>query len=134
MGPADAAAHLLSASLEPYLAKADATQAKAEREILAIASEVAKQEAGHPEWNEHLTLEVFRRIETEHLALYEAAGAGGNQRALNRRLGRRIKEAARADAKMARDKAVVRNAPRGSQGLIRLYTLLTRRPATDDES
>jgi hypothetical protein len=125
MGEAEAAAALLSHALEPYLDAANADQAKAERELLEVAEKLAREEARGGDWNEHLTLAVFRRIEAEHPALYEQA-AGSQQSQLNRRIGRRIKEGVGATVKLDHGKPAVVHAPRSSQGLIRRYTLLTK--------
>lgn len=125
MGEAEAAAALLSLALEPYLDDGNADQAKAERELLKIAENLAREES-EGNWSEHLTLSVFNRIEAEHLRLYERA-AGAQYGQLNRRIGRRIKEAVGATVKLdEQDKPVVVHAPRSSRGLIRRYTLLTK--------
>lgn len=127
MGEAEAAASLLSRALESYLDDAVAGQAKAERELLQIAESLARAAVRDNGWDDHLTLAIFKQIEADHLPLYERASIGDQQRQLNRRLGRRIKEAVGATVKVDdNDKPVVVHAPRSSQGLIRRYTLLER--------
>lgn len=126
MGEAEAAASLLSLALEPYLDDAVAGQAKAERELLQVAEELAREAARSKDWDEHLTLAVFKRIEAEHLPLYERASAGDQQSQINRRLGRRIKEAVGATVRIENGKPAVVHAPRSSQRLIRRYTLLAK--------
>jgi hypothetical protein len=127
MGEAEAAAHLLSIALEPTLATPLAQQANAERRILAIAEDIARRKAAAGEWDEHLTLSVFGEIEANHLKLYNEACTGDQQRQLNRRIGRRIKEAVGAEVQVdGNGKPVVAHAPRSGQKLIRRYTLLSR--------
>lgn len=126
MGQAEAAAALISLALEPYLEATEADQAKAERELLEVAERIAREEAGADPWNEHLTLAVFKRIEAEYLPLYQEA-AGSQHSQLNRRIGRRIKEAVGATVQVDHhNRPVVVHAPRSSQGLIRRYTLLAK--------
>lgn len=126
MGEAEAAAELLATALEPHLSSSQMSQSQAERKLMSIASTMALAEAARADWNEHLTLEVFRKLEAEHLTLYRLAAGDGDHSALNRRLGRRIKESAGAEVKKERGRAVSKHAPAGSQNLIKLYSVLVR--------
>ncbi|TCJ39520.1 hypothetical protein [Parafrankia sp. BMG5.11] len=126
MGEAEAASQLLAASLEPLLTSAQMSQSQAERELLKIAARLAEAKAATPPWDEHLTLNVFARIERDHLDLYRAAAGDGDRSALNRRLGRRIKDAAGAQVKRERGRTITKHAPVGSQSLVKVYTLLAQ--------
>ncbi len=121
---AEVAAHLLTVELQNDLKEEDRGRAEAELEIIGIAERVARDIANSGPWDPHLTLKVFDTIEQEHLALYQRAIAGGSQRDLNRRLGRRIREATNAVASTVNDKVIVKDAPRRGSGLISRYTLL----------
>ena len=124
MSVTEAAAHLLTVELQDSLDDKDRSRAAAELEVIAIAERAAREIANTGTRDPHLTLKVFDTIEGEHLALYQRAIAGGSQRDLNRRLGRRIREAANAVARTENGKPVVKDAPRRGSGLISRYTLL----------
>lgn len=120
---AEAAARLLENALEPYLADAGAAaQVNAERELILIAEDIAREEASRPLWNEHLALAVFERIRAEHLDLYRAATTGGHRDSVNRRVGRHIKSA--VGAKVRRIDPVTAKVPRSLPALISRYSLL----------
>lgn len=121
---AEVAAHLLTVELQNDLKEDDRSRTAAELEIIGIAERVARDIANSGRWDPHLTLKVFEMIEQEHLAVYQRAIAGGSQRDLNRRLGRRIREATNAVASTVNDKVIVKDAPRRGSGLISRYTLL----------
>lgn len=124
MTMAEAAAHLLTVELQDSLDEGDRSRTAAELEVIAAAEQVAREIARTKPWDPHLTLKVFETIEREYSELYRRAIAGGSQRDLNRRLGRRIKEATNAVPRTANGKPVVADAPRRRSGLISRYTLL----------
>lgn len=127
LGVKDAAlaARLLEDALAPKLANSDvADQRRAERELLGIAGQLAREESGRTEWNERLALAVFERIRNDHLDLYRRSTAGGAADSVNRRLGRQIRQSAGAAVKMRDGKPMTAKSPRGSEALITSYTLL----------
>jgi hypothetical protein len=122
---AEAAARLLEDALEPYLHDAEvADQVNAERELILIAEDLAREEASRPDWNEHLALAVFERIRAEHLDLYRAATSGDHRDGVNRRIGRHIKTAVGAEVRTIDKKAVTAKVPRSLPALISRYSLL----------
>jgi hypothetical protein len=128
MGEAEAAAHLLSAALAPFLGQDPADeQAKAEKQLLQIIDELTAAELAKPGWNEHLTAAVFQAIADHYADLYERATINGERNRINRLIGSRVKAVAGADVKLAAGKPVVGQLPRSSGALIRRYTLLVPR-------
>lgn len=122
---AEAAARLLEDALEPYLHDTGAAaQMTAERELIAIAEALAREEASRLGWNEHLALAVFERIRAEHLDLYRAATIGNHRDSVNRRIGRHIKTAVGAQVRTVDKKPVTAKVPRRSPALISRYSLL----------
>ena len=123
---AEAVARLVEQGLEPYLQiGADLDQARAERRLLDVAAELARQEVARAsEWNERLTFAVFERIRAEHRALYDGAIRDGHRDAVNRRIARQIKTAVGAQVKKRNGRPAMARVPRGSQALIGDYTLL----------
>jgi hypothetical protein len=113
----------LEDALQPYLHDAGAAdQVNAERELILIAEDLAREEASRPDWNEHLALAVFERIRTEHLDLYRAATAGNHRDSVNRRIGRHIKAAVGAEVRT--ESPTTAKVPRSSPALISRYSLL----------
>lgn len=123
---AKAAASLIERGLAPFLLPGpEMDQARAERELLALASSLAREEVeSAPEWNERLTLAVFERIRLEHRLLYEQALGGGNREAVNPRVARQIKTSVGARVKKRDGRPVTLKAPRGTATLVGNYTLL----------
>ena len=123
----EAAARLLEDALEPYLHDAGAAdQVSAERELILIAEDLAREEASRPDWNEHLALAVFERIRAEHLDLYRRATTGNQRDSVNRRIGRHIKTAVGAEVKTIDKKPVTAKVPRSLPALISRYSLLEK--------
>lgn len=123
---AEAAARLVEQGLEQFLEPGpDADQARAERQLLDLAAELARDEvAKADEWNERLTLTVFERIRHNHRALYDRATEGAQRDAVNPRVARQIKTAVGAQVKMRGSRPATQKAPRASGALISDYTLL----------
>ncbi|WP_344705333.1 hypothetical protein [Sphingomonas swuensis] len=128
---AEAVSRLVEQGLEPFLESgADIDQARAERQLLNLVSDLARQEVeSSTDWNERLTFAVFERLRLEHRPLYDLAIQDGHRDAVNRRIARQIKTAVGAQVKKRGDKPATARAPRGSEALIGDYTLL-RPPAT----
>src|SRR4051794_32554916 len=80
MGEAEAAAHLLSTTLEPFLDQdAAGEQAKAEKQLLQAVDQLTAAELTNPGWNEHLTAAVFQAIADRRAELYERATVNGER-------------------------------------------------------
>jgi hypothetical protein len=123
----EVATRLVEAALEPHLAEEGvAEQREAERQLLHVAGEVAREESSREPWNERLIYSVFERIRQDHRSLYEQAISGGHKDAVNRRVARQIKAAAGADVKASGGRPMTAKPPRGSPALISNYTLLKR--------
>jgi hypothetical protein len=123
---ADAAARLIEQGLEPFLELgADVDQARAERELLDVATKLAKEEVERASnWNERLTFAVFERIRQDHRPLYDRAVRTDRRDAVNRRIGRQIRTAVSAQVMKRNGRAVTLKVPRGADALISDYTLL----------
>jgi hypothetical protein len=122
---AEAAARLLEDALMPYLDDAVAEQVRAERELLDLAESLAREEAADS-WSEHLTLRVFERIRDDHLELYRAATQDDREDSMNRRIGRKVKDAIGAEVKTSKGRPVTVKVPSASNSLIRRYSVLRR--------
>jgi hypothetical protein len=123
---AEAAARLVEQGLEPFLEDtADTDQALAERQLLDLAGELAREEVEKAsEWNRRLTFTVFERIRNEHKPLYDRAVSGGHRDAVNPRVARQIKTAVGAEVEKRDGRPVTLKVPRGSNALISNYTAL----------
>lgn len=123
---AEAGASLIEQGLAPFLRPGpEMDQARAERELLELASSLAREEVKKSrEWNERLTLAVFERIRLEHGPLYEQVLSGGTRDAVNPRVARQVKTSVGARVKKRDGRPVTLKAPRGADALIGNYTLL----------
>lgn len=126
MTSAEAAAHLLSDALRPYFGSEEKMRLEAEIDLLRLAERLAQSIASEGPWDPHLTLRVFKVIENDHLKLYRAATQGGDKSDINRRIGRRIREATGSAVMVENGKPITVAVSRRDPSLISRYTLLAQ--------
>ena len=129
--PAEAVEHLVREGLTAgkWLDAEQREQVVAEGRLMAVADDIVARIRKADRWGDDVTFRVFEKIRTDHSATYDAAiGADGSERSrINRQIGGLVRR--RLDAEVVVENGYRRmgQVPRGTDSLIKVFTVLRRR-------
>lgn len=102
------------------------TNLEYEGQLLRWLEQTADDYAREGNWDEHVTLAIFERMQVEVPDLYDAAIASGQRQRINQEIGIRVRRRLGAVPKTRNGRRILARVPAKSPAPIRAYTLLQR--------